>query len=141
MSNPLGATLLDDKPPTKSKAKINDDLGMPKITRTTRKPDLTPQLMQIYVMIGAGLAGFPNTRDDAAVIFENAENAAKSVAKLADEKPEVRKALEKFLSASSYAGIIAAHLPIVVGIMANHGVNIIPQSMLFGNQVSDDDAA
>ena len=139
----LGATILNDIPPgslkgeTKSKdASSKDDLKPPRITRSTRKPDLTPALMQVYVMIGAGLAAFPATQDDAAVIFANAESAAKSVAKLADEKPEVYKAIQKFLTASSYAGVIAAHLPIVIGIAGNHGLKI---PMPFASDNDDDD--
>lgn len=145
MSNPLGATLLNDVPPnaksSKSAKDSSDDLGMPKITRNTRKPDLTQPLMSVYVGIGMSLAAFPNTRDDAAVIFQNAENAAKSVAKLADEKPEVRKVLEKFLQASAYAGVIAAHMPIIIGIMANHGISIMPAGMFTNGEETTSDAA
>lgn len=122
----LSATVLsDDKPPRADKKSTSkDDLKRPKVGRSTRKPDLTPALLQIYVAIGAGLAAFPATQADAATIFANAESAAKSVAKLADEKPEVYKALQKMIGVSAYGGVIAAHLPIIIGIAANHGLSI-----------------
>ncbi len=141
VGNPLGATILEDKPPSSKGKSSNsdDDLSVPKVGRGTRKPDLTQPLMQVYVSVGIALAGFPATRNDAQVIFANAETAAKSVAKLADDDPKVRRVIEKFLSASAYAGVIAAHMPIVYGIMMNHGVNIpfLPSN----NEESENDAA
>lgn len=140
VGNPLGATILEDKPPSNKKSSSNndDDLDIPKVGRNTRKPDLTQPLMQVYVTVGMALAGFPATRNDAQVVFANAENAAKSVAKLADDDPKVRKVIEKFLSASAYAGVVAAHMPIVIGIMANHGVNM---PFLPSNEERENDAA
>jgi hypothetical protein len=84
------------------------------------RPSLADRLTNSIVMVGAGVA-IANQADGEAII-NGAGDLADALVKLGEEKPRVRQALESMLSASAYAGVMAATLPIVAAIAANHGV-------------------
>jgi hypothetical protein len=56
------------------------------------------------------------------VVVNGVPALAAALAKLAEENPSVRENLERMLTAGAWSGVIAAVLPIVLGICANHGM-------------------
>ncbi|MFI5534704.1 hypothetical protein ACIA8O_39840 [Kitasatospora sp. NPDC051853] len=58
---------------------------------------------------------------DGMVMLEGIPALASALTKLAEENPAVRSNLERALTAGAWSGVVAATLPIVLGIMANHG--------------------
>lgn len=76
---------------------------------------------------------------DGIVISGNAPDTAAALAKLAERDPKVRKALERFVSSTSYGELAFVVLATVVPILANHGV--VPAQMVMMGKVPDEAAA
>ncbi|MFG3244838.1 hypothetical protein [Streptomyces sp. NPDC048157] len=64
---------------------------------------------------------------DGMTIVQGVPALAASLAKLAEENASVRANLERMLTAGAWSGVIAAVVPIAVGIAANH--NLLPAHM------------
>jgi ABC-type phosphate/phosphonate transport system permease subunit len=58
---------------------------------------------------------------DGQIIVSSAPQMAGAWAELARQDPKVAKAMMKLIQASGWGLVIAAHLPVAVGILANHG--------------------
>lgn len=91
-----------------------------------RRAPLERRLCDSLTTIGtmtAGLGGMVNPAftADGVLIIEHAESVSKALAKVAADQPHVAAALERMLTAGVYSGLMAALLPLVIGIMANHG--------------------
>lgn len=69
---------------------------------------------------------------DGMVVIQGVPALAAALAKLAEENPAVRANLERMLTAGAWSGVIAAVVPIVVGIMANHGAVPAQMAAMFG---------
>lgn len=74
----------------------------------------------LYVMIGMGVSVFD--QHDGLVIGSNASKLADSWATLAANDPKARKALLRFMSGSSWAGVFAAHAMVALPIAQHHGM-------------------
>lgn len=99
---------------------------------TPRRASLETRLTGSLVTLGTIVAGTggmvsPAVQADGILIVEHAANVASALDKLAKDQPAVAAALERMMTAGAYSGIIAALLPLVVGIAANHGA--IPPSL------------
>jgi hypothetical protein len=128
MTNSLGAVRIDlptlGETDSAPKDRIKESIPTPNRMKESRKKDLTPALVNTYNQVGAVLCMIPRTREDGRVIIENAEVAASALADYAERNASVYKALEKLLNASGVGAVVAAHIPIMIGIMANHNVSI-----------------
>lgn len=105
--------------------------------RRKAKVDIRSSMTQLYVSVGMGLSmlpskpgplGVPATAAIGQTIAEQATVSADAWAKLADENPAVREALEKILTVSSVGALLAAHMPIVVVAAVSYGV--VPAGVL-----------
>lgn len=105
----------------------------PKTAKATpRRASLETRLTGSLVTLGtmtAAAGGMVNEAftADGILIVEHAESIAKALDKVAKDQPHVAAALERMLTAGVYSGLIAAMLPVVIGIAANHGA--LPQSV------------
>lgn len=95
---------------------------------TARQKPLRPRLTKAYETVGT-LVGFVSPADGR-VILANAESCAEAVAEWAEQDPRVREALERMLSGSAMGKVVIAHLPIALGVAANHGA--LPSGLLGG---------
>lgn len=98
----------------------------PKSTPTPRKANLETRLTGSLVTLGtvtavSGGMVSPAFAQDGVLITEHAASIASALAKVADDQPQVKAALERMLTAGVWSGLVAAMLPLVVGIAANHG--------------------
>jgi hypothetical protein len=98
----------------------------PKSTSTPRKASLETRLTGSLVTLGtvtavSGGMVSPAFAQDGVLITEHAASIASALAKVADDQPQVKAALERMLTAGVWSGLVAAMLPLVVGIAANHG--------------------
>lgn len=84
-------------------------------------------LTQCYLMVGLGLSAVPKCALDGQLVASNAAMMAHSWAQMAETDPKLRKALMKLISAAGWGTVIAAHLPVVLGIMGNH--NMLPAAV------------
>lgn len=93
-------------------------------------PNLEKRLASSLTTLGT-LGCLINAADGMAVV-QGVPALAAALAKLADENPAVRANLERMLTAGAWSGVIAAIVPILLTIMANHGA--IPPAMaaMFG---------
>lgn len=83
-----------------------------------RKTKLHNELEQLYTMAGA-MTTMVDQQIGTTIIIQ-ASACAESLDDLAAKNPRVKKALEKMLQTSVYAGVIAAHIPIVVAIATKY---------------------
>lgn len=98
----------------------------PKTTSTPRKASLETRLTGSLVTLGtvtavSGGMVSPAFAQDGVLITEHAASIAAALDKVAQDQPQVKAALERMLTAGVWSGLIAAMLPLVVGIAANHG--------------------
>lgn len=91
-----------------------------------RRQSLAPRLENAFMALGLGLSMV--NQQDATIIAQNANNMAVAWDALANENPKIRRALERALSASAWGGVLAASLPVIMGIGMNHGLipNLFP---------------
>lgn len=145
MADTLGAVRIE-LPPLGEKDSAPKDRAKESIPTTnrikeSRKKDLAPALINTYNQVGAILCMIPKTRNDGITIIENAETAATSLAEYAERNLKVYKALETLLNGSGVAVVIAAHMPIMLGILANHNVQLPFLSGLFTENDGPDSAS
>lgn len=71
-----------------------------------------------------GIAGLVSLvhQGDGMLIAAHGPNMAKAWADLADESPKVRQVLEMLMTGGAWGGVLMAMTPVVMGIMANHGL-------------------
>lgn len=98
----------------------------PKSTSTPRKASLETRLTGSLVTLGtvtAATGGMvsPAFAADGVLITQHAANIAAALDKVAQDQPQVKAALERMLTAGVWSGLIAALLPLAVGMAANHG--------------------
>lgn len=103
----------------------------------TTKP--TPRKASLETRLAANLAGLgtvvaisggmvsPAFVQDGVLITTHSADVAKALAKVADDQPQVKAALETWLTAGVWSGLVSALLPLAVGIAGNHGA--IPAHM------------
>lgn len=98
-----------------------------------RKADLETRLTGTLTSLGlavsasGAMSGKDAVQDDGVAIISHAPSIAEALAKVAKNDPRVAAALERMLTAGVWSGLIAATLPLVVTIGANHGA--IPESV------------
>jgi hypothetical protein len=102
----------------------------PRAPRKSTTPNLEKRLGSSLTTLGTlGCLVSPN---DGMVILQGVPALAAALAKLADENPAVRSNLERMLTAGAWSGVIAAVVPMVIGIMANHGAMPPAMAAMFG---------
>jgi len=89
-----------------------------------RTTSLEKRLTELYVSLGS-LVVVADPTCGQAVIAAAPETAA-ALEALAKENPKVRKALEKMLAGGAWGGVLMAHFPIVVTVLAHH--NMLPST-------------
>jgi hypothetical protein len=85
------------------------------------------------MQLPAGVLAFagmhkPELAADAATISIYSPNVADALNELAKERPEIAAVLDRVLSVGPYGLLIAAVMPMVLQILANHGV--IPSGIM-----------
>lgn len=90
-------------------------------------------LESIVGMITAGLyfSGKPTLQADGQVIAQHSKNLVDSIVNLCKQDKNVRTFFLQLSQSSAYGTVVVAALPIIIGILANHG--LIPP--LFGTPV------
>jgi hypothetical protein len=102
----------------------------PRTARKSTTPNLEKRLGSSLTTLGTlGCLVSPN---DGLIVLQGVPALAAALAKLADENPAVRANLERMLTAGAWSGVIAAVVPIVIGIMANHGAMPPAMAAMFG---------
>lgn len=100
---------------------LNKQGGAVAAPRKMSSRSMKPRLQSLYETIGAGVGLFSPA--DGQVIIDAAPACADAVSEWADSDPRVRAALERLLTGSAMSKVVMAHVPIAIGVMANHGVN------------------
>lgn len=59
---------------------------------------------------------------DAMIISMNSRQVAEAWAKVAEQDERVRRILETMISGGTWGGVVIAMLPMLLGILANHGL-------------------
>lgn len=96
--------------------------------RASLETRLTGSLTTLGTVVAAtGTMVSPAVQADGVLIVAHAPGVAAALDKVAKDDPRVAAALEKMLTAGVWSGLIAALLPLMVGMAANHGA--IPSSM------------
>lgn len=125
--------------PTKCDAHKRKTSGVPgapkRITGRSKAKggtDYRPGIMGM-MQLPAGVLAFagmskPELAADAAVLTIHGPNVAEALNELAKERPEVAAVLDRVLSVGPYGLLIAAVMPMVLQILANHGV--LPSGLL-----------
>lgn len=80
---------------------------------------------ELYTAIGLGISVF--NQKDGEVIVENAARAGEVWDRAAKKNPRIKDALDKFLTASTLAEVLALHLSIGLKIAANH--QLVPEKL------------
>lgn len=93
---------------------------------TPRKASLETRLTGSLVSLGtmvtaAGAMTMPALQLDGVALIQHAPAIAQALDKVAQNDPRVKEALERMLTAGTWSGLIAALLPLVLTIAANHG--------------------
>jgi hypothetical protein len=108
-------------------AKTSKPDAKPKAAKATpRRAPLETRLTGSLVTLGTVVAATgsvtsPAIQADGVLICQHAPQVAAALDKVAKDDPRVAAALERMLTAGVWSGLIAAMLPLVVGIAANHG--------------------
>lgn len=104
------------------KADTSPKSTAPKPRKASLETRLTESLVTLGVVIAAtgGASGSP-IHHDGVLITEHAASVAKALADVAKSNPAVAAALERMLTVGTWSGLIAALLPLALGIAANHG--------------------
>jgi hypothetical protein len=96
--------------------------------RASLETRLTGSLTTLGTMVAAaGAMTTPAVQLDGVAIIQHAPSIAAALDKVAKDDPRVAQALERMLTAGVWSGLIAAMLPLVLAIAANHGA--IPESI------------
>ncbi|WP_129286724.1 hypothetical protein [Streptomyces sp. GZWMJZ-114] len=77
---------------------------------------------------------------DGMVVVQGVPALASALARVADENPSVKANLERMLTAGAWSGVLAALMPIVIGVMANHGAIPSGLASMLGAQAAADEA-
>lgn len=120
-----------DKKPASSKA-------------TPRRASLETRLTGNLVTLGTVIAATggmtsPAVTADGVLICQHAPNVAAALDKIAKDDPRVAAALERMLTVGTWSGLVAAVLPLVLGIAANHGAIPAGVAGLLGGAPADPD--
>lgn len=91
-----------------------------------RKASLETRLTGNLITLGTVIAATggmtsPAVTADGVLICQHAPNVAAALDKIAKDDPRVAAALERMLTVGTWSGLVAAMLPLVLGIAANHG--------------------
>lgn len=90
--------------------------------RASLESRLSASLASMGTMVTvAGAATNPAVYADGLVIVQHSGNIAAALDKVAKDDPRVAAALERMLTAGVWSGLVAALLPVALGIAANHG--------------------
>ncbi len=97
--------------------------------QTTRKTsvDYSPGILGIAQALSLPLTMSRSTLPDAWAIQNAAPGIASALNQLAQDRPEVAAMLDRILAAGPYGALIAAVIPMLVQIAANH--RLIPQNL------------
>jgi len=120
---------------TSSSSTPASDKRAPK-SGTTSRPRVRPlagRLTDSFTLIGIGVSAFHPA--DGAAVITGAPALADSLAKLADENPNMKRALEGAMQASAWGGVMVAAASIAIPIAANHGALPPQVGAMFGGVV------
>ena len=98
-----------------------------------RRASLETRLGGAIASLGTGVAvagigmGSEAVKADGLLVVEHSANVAKALDSLAKDNPAVAATLERMLTAGAWSGVIAACVPIAIGVASNHGM--IPAGM------------
>lgn len=111
-------------------------------TSAPRKSSLETRLTGSLVTLGTVVAATggmvnPAVAADGVLITQHAANVAAALDKVAANDPRVKAALERMLTAGTWSGLIAAVLPLALGIAANHGAIPAHLAAMLGAEVPD----
>lgn len=125
----------------KRAAKSSKAESKPKTT-APRKSSLETRLTGSLVTLGTVVAATgamvsPAVTADGVLITQHAAHVAAALDKVAQNDPRVKAALEKMLTAGTWSGLVAAVLPLAVGIAANHGAIPAGMAAMLGAEVPD----
>lgn len=111
--------------------------GKPTPRRASLETRLQGSLATIgtAVMVSGSMTSEAITKDGL-LIVQNAPNIAAALDKVAKDDPRVAAALERMLTVGTWSGLIAAVLPVAVGIAANHGAIPGHVAALFGTEAA-----
>jgi hypothetical protein len=98
----------------------------PKAKSVPRKASLETRITGSLVSLGtmvaaAGSMTSPAVQLDGVALIQNAPSIGAALDKVAKDDPRVAAALERMLTAGVWSGLVAAMLPLVLAIAANHG--------------------
>lgn len=140
----------------------------PARSRAKRAPavNIAQGMTDLYVQTGAVIAAIPSgpavavTPDVAALLSDAGQDrptvtqaigvaivtsgpaAGDALAKLAEDNPRIREALERMLTVSAFAGVLAAHLPIIAAAgLATGALPPFVAALLGGVAVTEGDRA
>lgn len=93
---------------------------------TPRKASLETRITGSLVSLGtmvaaAGSMTSPAVQLDGVALIQNAPSIGAALDKVAKDDPRVAASLERMLTAGVWSGLVAAMLPLVLAIAANHG--------------------
>jgi hypothetical protein len=115
------------------KPKKTPPKGTPKAKTAARKsrpnqPDYEQGINGLFQMVSFGLAvAGTNNRTllaDSVTVAKHGPPFAHSIANLAHERPEIAAVLDKALAVGPYSEVLAFGLPLVMQLIANHGVKL-----------------
>jgi hypothetical protein len=112
-----------DKTPRKTATTAPDKA--PRTTSRTSSASLEKRIGSSLTTVGVGVMML--SPKDGEVIINGVPALAKSLGNLAQQNPAVKANLERALTAGAWSGVLAAVLPIGIGIAANHGM--VPESV------------
>lgn len=117
------------KKATASKPKDKGPAGKPAPRRASLETRLAGSIatMGTAVMV-AGVATNEAVQKDGLLVVQHSGSIAAALDKVAKDDPKVAAALERMLTAGVWSGLIAALLPLGLGIAANHGM--IPEHVM-----------
>ena len=91
-----------------------------------KKGVITEALMPMYASVGMFVAMKDETCGTA--ILASAEKCAQSIEDLAATNPAVRRAIMSLIKTSAWGGVIAAHAPIIMCVIAHHTGAKLPEA-------------
>ena len=116
------------------KPKKTPPKGAPKVKSTTAKksrsnqPDYEEGISGLLQMASFGLAmagsNNPILLADSIAVNKHGPGVAAALAGLANERPEVAAVLDRILAVGPYSAVLAAIVPLIMQIIANHGIKL-----------------
>lgn len=76
------------------------------------------ELTELYVLFGTGISLI--NQNDGLLIGSSAPKLAESWRGVIDNDPRIKEAFQRLASSSGWAAVLSAHIPIGLGLMANH---------------------